>query len=461
MTLEKLKDLLSNHEKITVEYKEARTEIPQNSYETVSAFSNRYGGYIIFGVDDCGTPTGIVPNCVEQMKRNFVNQLNNTNKISPTLYLSLEEFDFDGKKLLICFVPSSSTVVKCSGRIYDRNEDGDFDITDSTIQVENLYARKIGAFNEHKIFPFVEEQDLKMELMPLVRQLIKNKDSEHEWLKMSDNELFISAGLYEKDFVSGERGFNLAAVMLFGKDATIRSCCPGYITDAIYRVENTDRYDDRIRVQTNLVESFDLLMKFVQTHTSDKFYLENNANTSIRDIIAREVISNILVHRDFSSAYPAKLVIEKDWLKTENWCRPRRHGNILADEFSPYPKNPLIANFFTVIGRAEEIGSGVKNLYKYTPIYSGGGEPVLFEDDVFRIKIPLTKDAALEQKCKNTLSEREEFIRQKILENKKISTEEIAVMLGVNKRTILRNIQEMKTKIDIKYDKKLGEWVLK
>lgn len=34
---------------------------------------------------------------------------------------------------------------------------------------------------------------------------------------------------------------------------------------------------------------------------------------------------------------------------------------------TPYPKNPLIANFFTAMGRSDTIGSGVKNLYKYTP----------------------------------------------------------------------------------------------
>ena len=42
---------------------------------------------------------------------------------------------------MTCFVLCSSTVVKCNGRIYDWNEDGDMDITDSSIQVENLYAR--------------------------------------------------------------------------------------------------------------------------------------------------------------------------------------------------------------------------------------------------------------------------------------------------------------------------------
>lgn len=460
MTKEKLEELLINHERITVEYKESKTAIPTNVYETVAAFSNRYGGYIIFGADDNGNPVGINQNCISDMKKNFANQLNNPDKMSPTLYLSLEEFEIDSKILMCCFVPCSSTVVKCGGRIFDRNEDGDFDITDSPIQVENLYARKIGAFNEHKIFPFVEDSDLKLELLPQVRRLIQNKNSEHEWLKMNDKDLFISAGLYEKDFVTGEKGYNLAAVMLFGKDATIRSCCPGYITDAIYRTEKTKRYDDRLRIQNNLIESYDALMKFIQVHTSDKFFLIDNTNTSVRDIIAREVLTNILVHRDFSSAFPAKLIIERDWLKTENWCRPRRHGNILQDEFSPYPKNPLIANFFTTMGRTESIGSGVKNLYQYTPIYSDGGKPILFEDDVFKIEIPLTKAATESQREKTVLNERESQIRNLIAHNRKISTEELAEHFGVDRRTILRDISKMKAKIKISYDKKNGKWAL-
>ena len=112
MTKEKLEELLANHEKVTVEYKESRSAIPSNVYETVASFSNRYGGYIILGADDNGIPVGINPNCLPDMKKNFANQLNNPDKMSPTLYLSLEEFEIDGKILLTCFVPCSSTVVK-------------------------------------------------------------------------------------------------------------------------------------------------------------------------------------------------------------------------------------------------------------------------------------------------------------------------------------------------------------
>lgn len=284
--------------------------------------------------------------------------------------------------------------------------------------------------------------------------MIENKNAQHEWLKMTDHEIMISAGLYEKNLVTGEKGYNLAAIMLFGKDEVIRSCVSGYVTDAIYRVENVDRYDDRLQINTNLIESYDRLMEFVAKHTSDKFCLINNVSTSIRDVIAREVVSNILVHRDFSSAYPAKLIIEKNWLRTENWCRPRRQGNILSDEFTPYPKNPLIANFFTAMGRSDTIGSGVKNLYKYTPIYSGGGNPELYEADVFRIAIPLNKEAVKQVEMETELTEREQMIYDMIIENQKISVDDIVAKLDVTRRTVLRDVQEIKKKVFLVYDKR-------
>ena len=46
-------------------------------------------------------------------------------------------------------------------------------------------------------------------------------------------------------------------------------------------------------------------------------------------------------------------------------------------------KNPIIASFFNQIGRADELGSGVRNLYKYVKLYSGA-EPVFDEEDVFK-----------------------------------------------------------------------------
>ena len=460
MTSEFMRDLLTKDEKITVEYKTCQHGIQEDVYETVCSFSNRYGGYIIMGVEDDGTPIGINMNMVKDMKKNFVNQLNNSDKMSPTLYLSIEDMEYEGMTLLWVYVPPTSTVERCANRIYDRNEDGDMDITDSPLQLQNMYNRKSNTYAEHKIFPYVTTDDLRMDLMDEVRNLARSKNPDHLWLKMADEEILKSAGLWEKDFSSGIQGYNLAGVLLFGKDEVIRSCCPGYITDAIYRVENLDRYDDRLLVTTNLIEAYDLLMEFVAKHTSDKFFLIDNVNTSIRGIIAREVIANILVHRDYSSAFPAKVIIEKDWLRTENWCIPRRHGNIMSDEFTPYPKNPLIQQFFANIGRTDTIGSGVRNLYKYAPMYSDGGKPELIESDVFRIIIPLDKVAAEEVKEKKNLSEREQKIYNMICENLHLSVEQVMAELDISRATVFRDYAKIKRVTGAVYDKKTSTWIL-
>lgn len=206
---------------------------------------------------------------------------------------------------------------------------------------------------------------------------------------MSDEELLRSAGLILKDEEKQIEGITLAAILLFGKDATIMSVLPQHKTDAIFRVENLDRYDDRDVIITNLLETYDRLIAFGQKHLSDPFVQEGIHSISARDHILREIFSNSLAHRDYSSGYVAKFVIEKDRLYTENANRSHGHGALLLSSFEPYAKNPPISKVFREIGLADELGSGMRNTYKYTQLYSGG-TPEFIEDDVFRTIIPLT-----------------------------------------------------------------------
>lgn len=155
-----------------------------------------------------------------------------------------------------------------------------------------------------------------------------------------------------------------------------------------------------------------------------------------------------------------KVIIEKDWLRTDNWCIPRRHGNIMSDEFTPYPKNPLIQQFFTNIGRTDTIGSGVRNLYKYTPMYSDGGKPELIEDDVFRINIPLDRIAADEATEQKTLSEREQKIYNMICKNLHLSVEQVMAELDISRSTVFRDYAKIKKVTGAAYDKKTSTWTL-
>ena len=109
----------------------------------------------------------------------------------------------------------------------------------------------------------------------------------------------------------------------------------------------------------------------------------------MRDRIFREVIGNLLIHREFANGFPAKLIIEQDRVITENWNKPHGHGNIDPSNFTPYPKNPMIARFFKEIGWVDELGSGVRNVFKYTSLFTPSAQPIFIEEDLFRTIIPL------------------------------------------------------------------------
>lgn len=415
---------------------------------------------MIFGItenaDGSAKAVGVNRKAAESIKGNFVNMLNNPNKIHPSLFLQLEEFEYDDALLLWVYIPVSSQVEFCGKEIFDRNQDKDIAVTHSQDLVANLYNRKSHTFFENSILPYLQEDDLDLSLVEKAKQLALARDPNSSWKTMSAHDILYHTGLYDKNYLSGEQGFNLAAVLLFGKDATIRSCLPAYMINAIYQKNDVDRYDDRLVINTNLIDSYDLLMNFIAKHTDDRFALVDNVNTSVRNIIAREVVSNLLVHREYGSAFIAKLQITPDLLYTENWSRSLIPGKLDPNHFSPYPKNPLLAKFFMQIGRAEETGSGVRNLYKFSKIYSGK-EPELIEGDVFRTYIPLGSNVAVNI---TALTDRQQIILNMIRNNSDVTSEEIMQETGISRRTLVREIGEIrKAGANIIYDKGENKWI--
>ena len=77
----------------------------------------------------------------------------------------------------------------------------------------------------------------------------------------------------------------------------------------------------------------------------------------------------MLIHREFTYRYYARLIIEADKIIIENANKPFIHGNINPDTNIPHPKNPILANFFKEIGLADELGSGVRKIFSYYNIW--------------------------------------------------------------------------------------------
>jgi ATP-dependent DNA helicase RecG len=102
----------------------------------------------------------------------------------------------------------------------------------------------------------------------------------------------------------------------------------------------------RLNIRVNLIEAYDLLMDFVAKHLSDPFYLDGIQRVSLRDKIFREIVANLLVHREYTDARPATLIIYRDRVETMNAAHPHGQGPIAPEHFTPYSKNPTLSKFF-------------------------------------------------------------------------------------------------------------------
>ena len=109
------------------------------------------------------------------------------------------------------------------------------------------------------------------------------------------------------------------------------------------------------------------------------------------------------------------MVIEKDRIFAENSNRTHGYGNLNLNTFEPFPKNPAISKVFREIGLADELGSGMRNTYKFTKLYSGG-IPQFVEGDVFKTVIPLNETATMKSGPKASDQVGSDAVVEKILE---------------------------------------------
>lgn len=391
MTLDDIKNIIQQGEGLKIEFKEAKDSVPHSFYETVASFSNTDGGTILLGVEDNGTVVGIDPAAKSKLQKDLVTALNSRDCINPPLYVQPFIVLHPDGEIMVIQVPASSQVHDHAGRIYSREFESDIDITDNQQKVSELYLRKRNFFSESQIIPHLTINDLDTGLFEKARQLIRNFRSDHPWLLVSDEQMLKDSVLWRKDFMNGQEGLTLAAALIFGKDNTIQSILPAYKVEAMVRIVNKDRWDDRINppLRTNLIDTYLALKEFINKHLPEKFYMEGDQRIDLRDKIFREVIGNVIVHREYSSALSTEMIITDTSVVITNPNKPLFHGPIDPKGFNPYPKNPNIRKFFTAFGWTDEIGSGIRNTSKFLPLYSGGAQPVFWENDTFKTEIPL------------------------------------------------------------------------
>ncbi len=455
MMIDEIKRLIKNGEKIDVEFKESRHSLTKDVFDTVCSFNNRNGGHIILGINDKRDVVGVSKDKVDKVIKEFTTAINNPQKIYPPLYLLPEIFEINGKQIIYIRVPEGFQVCRHNGKIWDRSYEGDINITDNAELVYKLYARKQGSYFVNKVYPNLDVDFLDFSVIERVKKMAVERNKNHIWGNMSNEDVLRSANLILTDSETNREGITLAAILLFGKDNSIMSVLPQHKTDAIFRVENKDRYDDRDVIITNLIDSYYRLIEFGRKHLNDLFVLDGIVNVNARDRILREIVSNTLAHRDYSSGFPAKMVIDTEKILVENSNLSHGIGILDLNKFEPFSKNPSISKVFREIGFADELGSGMRNTNKYTQLYTGQ-KPVFEEGNIFKTIIPLKKIATRKVGRNDVVHnvvhnvahgvvhdklDLVEFIKEKVRSNNKITRKSMADEVGVSVKTIERIIK--------------------
>jgi ATP-dependent DNA helicase RecG len=390
MTAGDIDKILSQGEGLKVEFKSASNSIPGSFYETVVSFSNTDGGSIYLGINDNGIVEGVNPALSAKLQKDIVSALNSIDCINPPVYVQPVSISHPDGLIIAVQIPSSSQVHDHKGIIYIREFESDIDITDNQSKVSDLYLQKRTYFTESQIYPALAMSDLDTDLFQKARDIIRGNRSDHPWVRTGDEQMLRESVLLRKDFQTGAEGLTLAAALIFGKDSTIQSLLPAYKVEAMVRRENKDRWDDRIDppLRTNLIDTYLKLKEFVFKHLPEKFFTEDGQRVDLRDRIFREVVGNLIVHREYTSALSSELIIYENEVVTTNPNRALFHGPLDLNSFNPYPKNPNIRKFFNSFGWTDEIGSGVRNTAKYLPFYVSGASPVFIENNIFKSVIP-------------------------------------------------------------------------
>lgn len=509
-----------------IEYKTCTEQISESLYETVCSFLNHSGGRILVGVRNDGEISGVNPDKAETLKSNIITAIKNTKLFLPCPYFTPQIMKINGTTVLLLDIPCGQYVYRYNGRYWDRNGDADIDVTDQPELLLSLFERKNPHLFEERIVDGLAIEQLDHDTFQYCRNILATKKPNHAWLQLSDEEILIHTRLAKKYISTGELKLKYAALILFGKEEALEEFMPRYRFEALFHMctyeqyndmrQFPNRYDDRRTMRCNLIKVYDQLTQFTERYLPNKFYLPSGTTQreDLRWDLFREIVANLCVHADYGTGYPCFYHVFKDRVVTKNPTRllPEvPEGELTLQQLNNYTKNPLLVRVFHELSWVEDMGSGIRNILRYAPLYYpdykveiNNGSQFIFsitymglsqenrqmseetnedaprnrvmsqespfgtrqksqeklielDDDDLKISlndIPKTKKTELRKR------KRQQGIISLIKQNPKITMEEMADKLDVNARTIHRDVEELKNVIEHVGPTKGGYWVI-
>ena len=380
-----LSKLLKGKESDTIEFKNARGGFPRSFWETYSAFANTYGGIIILGVkehDNVFEPNNLTDEEIDKLQKIFWSGVRNKNTINACLLQQKDvQVGIIGKsKVLIFYIPAAKREQKpvhCTldafNGTYRRNYEGDY--LCSQMEVRRMFAdADINRPADGRILKNYSWDDIDRPSLEQYRRLFSVAKPSHPWLYLSDEELMRKLGGYRKDRETGEEGFTVAGLLMFGKYDSIRdeSCVPRFFPD--YKeipLDTTEqRWIDRVYPdgtwETNLFQFYRRVLPKLQEVIPTPFRLENNQriDETLAHESLREALANLCVHADYSEESSLLVYRYPHYLLFSN------PGTMLVTPTQFYSggesvcRNSNLQKMFMMLGSADKAGSGGDKILK-------------------------------------------------------------------------------------------------
>lgn len=143
-----IQEALLKGERVTLECKRAKAEVPKSVWQTYSAFANTIGGLILLGVEEHLEEKDIKKRFeilgvddADKIQKDFWNTIN-SDKVSNCILTDndVEVMDVDGVKIVAIHVPQAEWHVKpvfLNGNVYKstflRNHEGDYHCSEEAI----------------------------------------------------------------------------------------------------------------------------------------------------------------------------------------------------------------------------------------------------------------------------------------------------------------------------------------
>ena len=378
MTEQEILELLQQHEWKAVEFKEARTAVPKNAYESVSAFANTEGGHLVFGVKKDGSDFDVVGVIdVDKVQNDFLTTLRGKEKINQTVDVQEYLHTIDQKDLLVFYIPESSRTQKpvyLNGTIalsYLRK--GACDVKCTQGEIHRLLREAAPerydseALSDFATADFYEEGSLRW-----YRNIFNQKQpGRHETL--SDEDFLREWGFLKE--VSGQIIPTRASILFFGKARYVRQVIPRAIVD--YQRINTKfdewipekRWDDREVFEENLIQTWlGLLEKY--SRISEKPFSVDASTMRRGDnppdyVTFREAAINLLMHQDYGD-HTRMPVIQffNDRTIFKNPGDAFATKEELLETGTKEVRNPTIVNAFRRIGLSDQAGTGMRSIFQ-------------------------------------------------------------------------------------------------